>query len=496
MRIMDLVEFEQTQVNITDDVSELPDKVLVNIVTGVRAQTSEYVYPATTETVGGVRVGKGLIVDKDGTLDAEVTAETLQQSIPEIPKNLSYFENDVGFITDTVENLKNFYNKTEIKELLSTIPKFSIKPVDKLPETAIDPNTLYLVKNTSEEGENLYQEYMYIGGSQPKQVPGKGDAVNSIYFNTKLSVEQVVSLLNNSGIDYTSSGSTKSYVIAANPNHTKFVSVDIYTAYNIYGIGYTDTEAGIFTPYFFNDYNETYRFKGWNPNMDNPVQLNFTETSTTSGSSNIMLKSMISVTPYVEGKWELLGSATIDYSNLALKSEIPTQISQLQNDSNFITKDTADKTYAKINEIPTGGLKEIPVATDSTLGGIKTGFGNSQKGFYGVKVNEDQRGYVMIPAVEYSPQNLTEEEKGVVRDNIGALGREQAKDLYQTKGNYITSEDLPIATETKFGMIRPGSGLVINRGILSVSTGAEADSVQWKNIKNNPLTVTDVKLNV
>lgn len=498
MRIMDLEEFEQTKVNITDDVSELPDKVLVNIITGVRAQTSEYVYPATKDTVGGIKVGKGLVVSEDGTLDAEVTKEILNQTIPKIPKNLSEFENDVGFVTDTVENLKNFYNKTEIKDLISTIPKFSIKPVDKLPETAIDPNTLYLVKNTASESGNLYEEYMYVGGSQPKEVPGKGNSVNSVYFNTKLSVEQVVDLLNNPNINYTTTNGIKSYIIAENSNSTQYISVDIYTAYNIYGIGYTDTSTNSFTPYFFNDYNEKYGFKGWNPNLVNPVQLNFTTTATTSGSSNIVLKSMVSVTPYIQGKWELLGSATIDYSNLALKSELPTKLSDLQNDSDFITKEIADKTYAKLGEIGPGGITEIPVATESVLGGIKTGYGNSQKGFYGVKVNKENRAYVMAPAVEFSPQNLTEEEKGVARDNIGALGREQAKDLYQAKGNYLTENNLPLATATKFGMVRPGNGLkMTDEGIIALATDKiEADSIQWKNIKNNPLTVTDVKVNV
>lgn len=497
MRIMDLEEFEQTKVNITDDVSELPDKVLVNIITGVRAQTSEYVYPATKDTVGGIKVGKGLVVSDDGTLDAEVTKKYVDDLVGKVPTKLSDLNNDEGFITDTVDNLVNYYNKNQIHELITKIPKFEVLVVDQLPDTDISPTTLYLLKDIDDGNSNMYAEYMYVGGSQPTPVPSDGSSVSKVYLNTALGIDQVVSVLANSDIRYEESSASKSYKIVSNTAGTKYVSIDIYTAYNIYGVGYTDTDNNLFVPYFFNDYNEKYGFRGWNPNLSDPVVLGFNKTLVT-GQSNDSVSDIISMTPYKKGKWEILGTAKLDTSQFALKSELPTKLSDLKNDTDYITKEIADQTYAKIGETGSGGNTEIPVASVSVLGGIKTGYGNSQKGFYGVKVNEENRAYVMAPAVEFSPQNLTEGEKGVARDNIGALGREQAKDLYQAKGNYITENNLPLATTTRFGMVRPGDGLkMTDEGIIALATDKiEADSIQWKNIKNNPLTVTDVKVNV
>lgn len=42
----------------------------------------------------------------------------------EIPKKISELENDSGFITKDVENLENYYNKTEIDNKLSTIHRY------------------------------------------------------------------------------------------------------------------------------------------------------------------------------------------------------------------------------------------------------------------------------------------------------------------------------------------------------------------------------------
>lgn len=497
MRIMDLEEFEQTKVNITDDVSELPDKVLVNIITGVRAQTSEYVYPATKDKVGGIKVGKGLIIKEDGELSTEVTSESLQQSLPKIPTKLSEFENDKEFITDTVNNLKNYYNKKEIENILIEFPKLGIEFVDKLPEVGIKRNTFYFVKDLSGNDKDLYAEYVYIG-SLPNVIKCDGNSLDKIYFNTKLSVSQVVDILSNSGINYVVDGSTKSYVIASNVDFTKSLIVNIHTTYNIFGIGLNDTITNTFTPYFFNDYNETYKFSGWNPSISNPVFIGLSNTSLNCGLQNNLLLDLVSSTPYEEGHWELLGTSKLDTSQFALKSELPTRVSQLQNDSQFITKEFADNTYAKKGETNQGGFTEVPVASSSVLGGIKTGYGNSQKGFYGVKVNEENRAYVMAPAVEFSPQNLTKEEKGVARDNIEALGRDQAKELFQPKGNYITENNLPIASKSKLGVVKPGNGLDISEdGILSVnSSNIEANKVKWDNITDNPISVTDIKISV
>lgn len=84
------------------------------------------------------------------------------------PTALSAFSNDSGFITNTVNDLTNYYTtsntytKTEVDNLISTIPTFDIEVVESL-LVVTDPNThtVYLVPQGSETG-NLYTEYIYL----------------------------------------------------------------------------------------------------------------------------------------------------------------------------------------------------------------------------------------------------------------------------------------------------------------------------------------------
>ena len=66
-----------------------------------------------------------------------------------------------NFITKAVNDLTNYYNKTEIDSKLSTIPKFSIKVVSTLPTTDISDSTIYLVAKDTAETNNLYVEYIH-----------------------------------------------------------------------------------------------------------------------------------------------------------------------------------------------------------------------------------------------------------------------------------------------------------------------------------------------
>lgn len=91
--------------------------------------------------------------------------ETLEGSIPE---NVSDLNNDSGYITNSVNDLTNYYTtantytKTEVDNLVSTIPKFEIKIVNTLP-TGLDisTSTIYLVPSSSTGTQNMYTEYVY-----------------------------------------------------------------------------------------------------------------------------------------------------------------------------------------------------------------------------------------------------------------------------------------------------------------------------------------------
>lgn len=87
----------------------------------------------------------------------------------EIPNSTSDLTNDSGFITRTVNNLANYYlksetyTKEELDNKISAIPKFSIEVVTSLPASNISDTTVYLVASGDEE-DNLYTEYIYVNG--------------------------------------------------------------------------------------------------------------------------------------------------------------------------------------------------------------------------------------------------------------------------------------------------------------------------------------------
>lgn len=78
---------------------------------------------------------------------------------------LSAFNNDTNFITNTVDNLTNYYKKTEtytqeeVNSLLNTITTLDIQVITAFPE---NPNktTIYL-KGTGTDGDNDYEEWLY-----------------------------------------------------------------------------------------------------------------------------------------------------------------------------------------------------------------------------------------------------------------------------------------------------------------------------------------------
>lgn len=84
-----------------------------------------------------------------------------------VPTKTGELTNNSGFITKAVNDLTNYYKKsetytqTEINDKLSAIPKFAIQVVQSLPTSNISATTVYLV-STGSETNNLYTEYIYV----------------------------------------------------------------------------------------------------------------------------------------------------------------------------------------------------------------------------------------------------------------------------------------------------------------------------------------------
>ena len=102
-------------------------------------------------------------VKSSGIKSAIDTAK--QEAIAAIPDVSS-------FITNAVNDLVNYYNKTEIdgkvevlQGQISAIPKFAISVVESLPESEISATTIYLLKTSESESGNLYTEYIYVNST-------------------------------------------------------------------------------------------------------------------------------------------------------------------------------------------------------------------------------------------------------------------------------------------------------------------------------------------
>ncbi|MDY3115995.1 MAG: hypothetical protein SOR95_08480 [Sutterella sp.] len=72
-----------------------------------------------------------------------------------------------GYVTRQVDDLANYYLKSEVDTRLSAIPKFAITVVSSLPTSNISPTTVYLVKS-GDESNNLFEEFIYVNNAWEK----------------------------------------------------------------------------------------------------------------------------------------------------------------------------------------------------------------------------------------------------------------------------------------------------------------------------------------
>lgn len=213
--------------------------------------------PIASDTIlGGIKVGDNLSITADGVLSAEAggttdysvllnkpvlnTANTKSLAVdgnetingvvslhkisktgsyedllnkPTIPTKTSDLENDSGFITNTVDNLTNYYLKSEtytqseVNNLIGQIKTISIEVVNTLPTTGED-NKIYLVPKEGSTGD-VYNEYIWVNdaweliGSTQVDLTGYAtqDWVNNQIQNF-LTESQVTEIINNSLTNY------------------------------------------------------------------------------------------------------------------------------------------------------------------------------------------------------------------------------------------------------------------------------------------------------
>ena len=86
----------------------------------------------------------------------------------DLPTKTSDLENDIGYITNAVNDLANYYLKSEtytqaeVNSLIGAITTMDIRVVQELPTEDISTTTIYLVPSTSAGTSNAYDEYIYV----------------------------------------------------------------------------------------------------------------------------------------------------------------------------------------------------------------------------------------------------------------------------------------------------------------------------------------------
>ena len=122
---------------------------------------------------GQGKIDYGNIINKPKingvTLEGNLSTEDINIFIPQ---RVSELQNDAGYITKNVSDLVYYYDKTEVDDMISTIPKFDIKVVDALPTEDISPTTIYLLVV---EGEDHFEEYIYVDDEWDKLGDGNID---------------------------------------------------------------------------------------------------------------------------------------------------------------------------------------------------------------------------------------------------------------------------------------------------------------------------------
>lgn len=134
---------------------------------GIANNANNYSLPtASASTLGGVKIGANITVSADGTISVEAMEWA---NINGRPTKLSQFTNDSGFITNAVNNLTNYYTKsntytkTEVDNLIGAIKTISIEVVASLPTTGAS-NIIYLVSNGGTD-PNAYDEYVWVAST-------------------------------------------------------------------------------------------------------------------------------------------------------------------------------------------------------------------------------------------------------------------------------------------------------------------------------------------
>lgn len=141
---------------------------------------------------------------------------TDKPTIPSVPTDVSAFNNDSGYITKTVNDLVNYYlksdtyTKTEVQQLISAIQQFTYQVVSSLPTASADTmNIIYLVPSDNPQTQNVKDEYITIDNGASATTRYTWEQIGSTaidlsgYYTSQQTDAAITTALNTALADYT-----------------------------------------------------------------------------------------------------------------------------------------------------------------------------------------------------------------------------------------------------------------------------------------------------
>lgn len=129
---------------------------------GIAAGANKTIIDSALSTTSTNPVQNKVVTERIGTIETNVSAAATTAG------------NAAASAAAVKKDLANYYKKTEtysqaeINNKISAIPKFDIKVCEALPDSNISKTTVYLLKSSKEETNNLYDEYIYVNSKWEK----------------------------------------------------------------------------------------------------------------------------------------------------------------------------------------------------------------------------------------------------------------------------------------------------------------------------------------
>ncbi len=271
--------------------------------------------------------------------------------VDQIPVNISELANDKEFITKLVDNLVNYYKKTEVyskgevNTLIEALHSVNIKKVDVLPETG-ENNTIYFVPTQKPQENNYYDEYMYFEDRWEKIGTTKVD------FSDYTNNEQLKELLNNYVSNETFLTEIQKKLDINSNNYIKKLSIEGQTITYTRGDDTTDTLETKDTTY----QDATSSSSGLMSAKDKS-KLDTLKIPT-------KVSDLTNDTGYITE--DSLPTSTSDLTNdsdFVTSADIPKKLSQLDNDSGYI------KNYTESDPTVPSHVKSISESNISSWNG-------------------------------------------------------------------------------------------------------------------------------